>query len=86
MEIPDWWDENIELTRTRRRLFNNARITKLGPSWQDYSPSNNKNRLGPPIEEIEEPFEKVLKVPRRLLSYGNSFVSIRNLLPINKSR
>ena len=27
---PDWWDENIEeLRRTSRRLFNNARTTKL---------------------------------------------------------
>ena len=37
---PDWWDENIEeLGRTSRRLFNNARTTKLDSSWEDYKVS-----------------------------------------------
>ena len=38
---PDWWDENIqELRRTSRRLFNNARTTKLDSSWEDYKLSH----------------------------------------------
>ena len=39
-EKSDWWDENIEkLKRTSRRLFNNARTTKLDSSWEDYKTS-----------------------------------------------
>ena len=40
---PDWWDENVEkLRKTSRRLFNNARTTKLDSSWEDYKVSLQK--------------------------------------------